>query len=200
MIDEIGKDKLEDPRPFGGEEEQATPEDSFNTDEGEPATEEEQTNYDLLVIRARKMMFGDSREKILTMLGASEKPSKGIGKVLRQSAKENGRDITDEVAVNAGSEIGEDLSDLAKSAGVFKYDSEEDEISELQDAMLYGVKAYGDGMIQSGEITPEIQAQAAKVTKEGNQREYDNAPKPKEDKLRTAVNKGIVSGAAQKGE
>ena len=140
------------------------------------------------------------------MLGSSERPSQGLGKVaamliksLRQSAKQSSREISDEVALNAGAEIIEDLSDLAKSAGVYTYESEEDEKSELEDSMLWGVKFYGDGMIQSGEITPEMQAQATKITKEGTQREYDNAPKPKEDKVRDGVRKGIVSGAAQGG-
>ena len=204
-MQEIGKDELENPRNFGaGAETTNEPEEEWNTDEGEPATEDEQQDYDLLVIRAQKIMFGDGREKILTLLGSGESPAKSIGqaesmliKSLRQSAKEQGRDISDEIALNAGAEIGEDLSELAKSAGVFKYDSEADELQELEDAMLWGVKLYGDGMIQSGEITPEIQQAAAKVTQENNQREYDGAPKPpkpKKNKVGDAVRQGIDQG------
>ena len=165
-------------------------------------------DYDLLVIRARKMMFGSGRANILKMLGSSETPAQGLGQVgsmliksLRESAKQGGRDISDEVAINAAAEIGKDLSDLAKSAGVYKYDSDKDELSELQDAMLWGVKYYGDGMIQSGEITPEMQAQAAKVTKEQNTLEVERNPMSDDQKksLQQSVKQGIDDGGAPAG-
>lgn len=209
MENTIGKDELEAPRAFGDKANDAAPA-NLNPDEGgEPATEEEQMDYDLLVIRARKMMFGDGREDILTMLGSSETPAQGIGKVgsmlvksLRQSAKQGGRDITDEVAINAAAEIGKDLSDLAKSAGVYKYDSDKDELEELEDAMLWGVKYYGDGMIANGEITPEMQAQAAQVVKEQNTMEVERNPdmtKEQRAGLKQSIQQGIADSGAPAG-
>lgn len=132
--------------------------------ESEQATPQEQEDYDLLSVRGRKIIFGEGRESILEMLGSSETPAKGIGEVaamimksLVSSAEQSGREISPDAAIEAGGDIVLDLNDLAKANGVFQYDSEEDETSELADAVLWGVKFYGDGMIQSGELTPEMQ-------------------------------------------
>lgn len=198
------KDATENPRGFGG-----TPDPELGTNEdGEvQATEEEQQNYEMLVIRGRKIMFGKGKENILKMLGSSETPAQGIGKVgsmllksLVQSAKQQGREIGAEVALNAAPEIAEDLNDLAKVNKVFQYDSPEDEEKELADAMLWGVKYYGDGMISANEITPEMQSQAREQVRQGIAEEQAAGPKktPIAAAVGNAVNQppGIVGGAA----
>lgn len=161
----------EKPRAFGNTDE-IEPE--LDEEGGELATEEEQQDYDMLVIRSGKMMLGEGRDNILDMLGSSETPAKGLGKVaamliksLVDSAKQGGREISPDAAMAAGAEVIEELSDLAKKNGIFQYDSEEEETSQLSDAMMWGVKFYGDGMVQAGEITPEIQSAAKQQVDEG---------------------------------
>ncbi len=187
----------ENPRGFGG---RPDPEPVTNADGDELATDSEQMDYDLLTIRAKKMIFGKGREKILKMLGTSETPAKGLGQVaamliksLMQSGKQKGREMAANAALEAGTEIIEDLNDLAKANNVFTYDSPEDEQKELDDAMLYGVKAFGDGMIQGGEITPEMQAMAQKEVDEGLAEEGA----PKQTPIAAAVGQAVQPPGGQ---
>jgi hypothetical protein len=165
----------------------------------EQATPDEQMDYDLLTIRARKMMFGKGKDKILTLLGSSEAPAKGIGKAgsmlmksLIQSSKQQGRNISPEAAVNAGASIAEDLNDLAKANGVFQYDSPEEEEKELADGVLWGIKLFGDGMIQDGELTPEISELAKTQVQDGiAEEEAQGGGIPQKTKVSDAVSKGM---------
>jgi len=199
-MEDFGKDKLTDSRVY--DDKGSTPIEAETNENGEEIpTEDEQLDYDLLTVRAQKIMFGSGRENILTMLGSSESPAKGLGKTasmlvksLMESAKQSGRKIDGNTAIHAGAEIVEDLSALAKSAGVFEYDSPEEEKKQMEDAMLWGVKFYGDGMVASGEITPEFQSLAKKQMEEGLEKEGAMAPKPKEDGVASAVKEGIASG------
>jgi len=179
----------ENPRGFGGA--------SSPVDDGPArATPEEQQDYELIAIRSRKMIFGPGKEKILEMLGSSESPAKGMGKVasmliksLVDSGKQQGREISPDAAINAGAVVLDDLNKLGKAKDVFQYDDQESEDKELQDAMLWGVKFYGDGMIAEGEVTPEIKNMARKQVKEGIAEEMSAGPKPK--KMATAVNQAV---------
>lgn len=199
MIDGKLESTTENPRGFGGTPD---PEPEVNEAGEELPTEEEQMDYDLLTIRGRKMIFGKGKEKILKLLGTAETPAQGIGqagsmiiKSLMASSKQSGREIDGNTAMHAATEIATDLNDLAKKNGVFQYDSPEDEQQELEDAMLWGAKYYGDGALSTGEITPEWQAMAQKQMDEGIAEEVAKAPKPKEDKLGSAVKKGIVESS-----
>jgi len=197
----------ENSRGFGGTA------DPVSEEEMEQATPEEQQDYDLLTIRARKMIFGKGKEKILELLGASESPAKGLGKTgsmlmksLIQSAEAQGRDVSPEAAVNAGASIAEDLNDLAKANGVFQYDSPEEEEKELSEGVLYGVKLYGDGMIADGELTPEISELAKKQVQEGIAEEEAQAGIPKKTKVASAVGEamnpmpeGLIGGQMKAG-
>jgi len=180
----------ENPRGFG---------DTVTPDEDqEQATPDEQQDYDLLTIRARKIIFGKGKEKILQLLGSSESPAKGLGKTgsmlmksLIQSAKAQGRDVSPEAAVNAGAAIADDLNELAKVNNVFQYDSPEEEEKELSEGVLYGVKIYGDGMIADGELTPEISDLAKKQVQQGIAEEEAQAGTPKKTKVAEAVSEGM---------
>jgi len=192
------------PRGFGGKE---------DPDQGaEKASPEEQQDYEMLTIRARKMMFGDGKDQILKMMGSSEAPAKGIGqaasmlvKSLISSSKEQGRDIGPDAAINAGSFIASELNELGKANGIFKYDTPQDEEKELKDAVLWGVKLYGDGMIESGEVTVEMSNLAKKQVVEEINKEAESGSLPKKNKMSQAVNnaveqpQGIVAGAMQSG-
>ena len=195
-------------RGFGGREDPAP---ELNESGEAAATEEEQQDYELLTVRARKLIFGDSKDKILTMLGTSETPSKGMGKAaamiiksLMDSAKQGGRELSQEAALEAGTDIIEDLSDLAKSNKVFEYDDDSDEQTQLEDAMLWGVKFFGDGQLQAGEITPELQQHARQVMDEGIAQEKAGKPNKVNAAVKDAINQpatapGLVSGAMQGG-
>jgi len=195
-MQDIPQDSTESPRSFGNREE--LPQDEENL-----ASEDEQLDNDLIVVRARKMMFGKGRENILKMLGSSPTPAEGIGKVaamlvrsLVQAAKEQSREIGEDVALNAGLEISEDLNELAKKNNVFTYDSPEDEQAELEDASLWGVKYYGDEMLANNEITPEMQESAKKQMGEGLRKELNIAKKPIAAGVEQAIgNGGIVNNA-----
>lgn len=191
------EDQVTDPRGFGG-----APDPEVETDEDGaiPATEEEQMDYDLLVVRARKMIFGKGREDILTMMGASESPAQAMGqagalliKAMLQSAKDQGREIEGDVAINAAPEIVEDLNELGKANGVFTYDTPEDEEQELADAMLWGVKYYGDGMVKGGEISPEMQKMAQQQVQEGLASEGAE-PGPQKTPIAAGVEQAVAPG------
>ena len=186
------EDKTEKPRVFGETEDMESEEDLR-------ATPEEQQDYELLVVRSRKMMFGKGKDKILSLLGSSESPSKGIGKAgsmliksLMQSGEQQGRKMSADAAVNAGTEVARDLNDLGKASGVFQYDSPEEEEKELKEGVLYGVKLFGDGMIAAGEITPELQKLAkSQVTQAIEDETGDKMPDAQMKPANAAVNQAM---------
>ena len=202
----IGKDQLEPGRNYN-DEGKAAPEAEVNENGEEVPTEEEQFDYDMLTIRAQKIMFGKGKDKILTQLGTAQVPAKGLGKVasmiiksLMDSAKQAGKDIDPNTALHAGAEVIEDLSALAKANGVYEYDSEEEELKQMNDSLLWAVKFYGDGMIKAGEITPEMQQMAKEQVQQGLQEELNNAPKmskEQENQLSQAVKQGINQQGGQ---
>jgi hypothetical protein len=186
-------DQTENSRGFGGSED---PDPETNEDGVVMATEEEQMQYDLLTVRARKMMFGPGKDDVLTMLGSSESPAEGIGQAgamimrsLYLAAKESGMDIASDVMIEAGSEVADDLNELGKSAGVFKYDSQEEENDQMEEAMLWGVKKYGDSMVENGEVTPEMMKDAQEVTAQGI--EDEGGPKRKVQPIADGVNEAM---------
>jgi len=162
------------------------------------------------------MMFGKGKEKILSLIGNSETPAKGMGKAasmlvksLMQSSKQQGREITPEVAINAGAFIVSELNELGKAKGVFKYDSPEEEEKEIKEGVLYGVKFYGDGLVANGEISPEMQKMAEKeviagIAEETEAKIRNEAPKKKgaAAAVSEAVNpkpQGLVGGMMEEG-
>jgi len=184
-------DQTTNPRGFGGTPDPAPAE---NEDGSVDATEAEQMQYDMLTVRARKMIFGKGKEKILTMLGSSESPSKAIGqagamimKALWQAAKKQGTEIASDVMIEAATEVADDLNELGKAKGIFKYDDQKSEDEEMEQAILWGIKFYGDGMVQSGEITPEIQKAAQEETARGIESEGG----PKRKPIAEGVNKAM---------
>ncbi len=192
-------------RGFGGRP------DPDGADEDIKATPEEQQDYEMLVIRGRKIIFGENKEQVLEMMGSSETPAKGLGqaaamiiKSLTSAAKEAGRDIGPDAAINAGTIIVSELNELAIKNNVFQYESQEDEDSEIKDGVLWGVKLYGDGMVQQGELTPEITEEAKNLVKNGIAE--DSGKKPQKNKMASAVGEavnppppGLISGAMDQG-
>lgn len=204
-MDEPLQGTTNNPRGFGGAP------DPVSEEEKNKASPDEQKDYEMLVIRGRKIIFGENKDDLLEMMGSSEAPAKGLGqaasmiiKSLTSAAKEQGRDIGPDAAINAGTLIVTELNELAVNNGVFKYESQKDEDSEIKDGVLWGVKLYGDGMVQSGELTPEItEAAKAQVTQGIQENEQKG---PQKNKMASAVGEamnqpqpGIIGGAMKEG-
>lgn len=210
MINDIIEGTTENPRKFeNGESQYVEPNENGEVQ----ASPEEQQDYDLLVTRARKMIFGKSKEKVLQVLGSSETPAKGMGmagamiaRTLVKSSEEQGRQINADVVTNAGIEIVQDLNDLAVVNNVFKYDSPEDENNEMSDALLWGVKFYNDQAKAAGEITPEMQKEAQTLVQQGIQEEQSGGGRMQKKPIPQGVNQamnpkppGLVGGAMSGG-
>lgn len=193
------QDKTENPRGF---DEVPDTGPQMNEAGEEIPTEEEQQDYDMLVARARKMMYGPSKDNILEAMGNAARPSKAMGNIaamllksLMNSAKTKGREIDPNTVLEAGAEVVEDLNELGKSKGIFKYDSDEDELAEMEDAMLWGVKAFGEDMMAKGEITPALQQQAQAAAQQGMTEEMATQMKPAAAGVKQAMNPGgIIAG------
>ena len=198
-------DQTEKPRGFGGT---ADPEPDPNEDGSVNATEEEQMQYDMLTVRSRKMIFGPAKDDVLKMLGASESPAKGMGeagamilKSLIDAAATKGTKINADVGTEAGTEVIDDLNELGKSAGVFQYDDEESEVKEMQDALLWGVKFYGEAANASSEIKKQAQVLMVEGMAE-EQGSKNQGPKKKSDPIAEGVSQamqpqGLVGGNMQ---
>ncbi len=180
----------ENPRGFGGREDP--------DQEQEKATPDEQQDFEMLSVRSRKMMFGEGKDQILKMMGSSESPSKGMGqaasmliKSLISSSKEQGREIGPDAALNAGGSVIDDLNELGKANGVFQYDSPDDEEQEMKDAIAWGVKLYGDGMIANNELTPEMSDMAKKEVVASINEDAKNGSLPKKSKMAESVGAAV---------
>jgi hypothetical protein len=199
------EDSTTDPRGFGGTKD---PDPILNEDGEEAASEEEQMMYDFLTVRARKMIFGPGKEKILTLLGTGESPAQVMGqagamimKSLVDSSKQSGRDIDTGIVINAGAEVVDDLNELGKANNIFQYESDKDEEQQVTDALMYGAKYYGDGQIANGEITPEFQAQAQAEVDRGLAEEGQPQKTPIAEGVGQAMQPkpGIVGSQVQSG-
>jgi len=209
-MDGMTEDTTGNPRGFGESE-------GVEMDDELKATPEEQQDYEILIIRSRKMMFGKGKEEILKLLGSSESPSKGIGKAgsmlikaLMQSGEQQGRKMSPDAAINAGAVVANDLNELAKANNIFQYDSPEEEEKQLKEGVLWGVKLYGDGMLEQNEISPEMQSLAKKqmvkaIEDETGDKMPNTQMKPVNAAVNQAVNQpqpmqGLVGGAMQQEE
>lgn len=131
----------------------------------ETATPEEQALYDKVVISAMHIIHGrSSRDSILDMLKTGE-PAKAIGataarviELVQKGAGSAGQDIPEDVLINAGGEIIEQLTDLAVGAGAVEAQSDAQIQSIHEQAVVYGIQAYssnkhaGDAMAAEGEM------------------------------------------------
>jgi hypothetical protein len=198
-------DSTEKPRGFGGTPD---PEPETNEDGSVNASEEEQMQYDLLTVRARKMIFGRKKNEVLKLLGAADSPAESMGRTgalllkgLIDAAASKGMKINSDVGTEAGAEIVEDLNELGKSAGVFTYDDKESEVKEVEDALLWGVKFYGEAMQSGKQLTPELQKEAQVLTVEGLAEEQGQSPQKKPNAIADGVSQamapqqGLVGGS-----
>jgi len=191
-MDKVTNPNDGDTRAFGN-----TPEVEPETDKDGrvTASQEEQENYDMIVSRAIKIIHGEGQDDILKLMGASESPAEGMGRVtadiirvIYQSAKEGQRDITPEVLMYAGVEIIQELSEFGQARGVFEYEDTDEEATQIQDAGMYATQFYGKAEQAAGEIPPEMKSQAQQKVASEIEKEKGPAEAAPVD------NAGIING------
>lgn len=184
---ENGNDEVKDTRAFG-----STPEVEPETnDKGEVvASEEEQQAYDMVVSRGIKIIYGQGKDDILKLMGASESPGQGMGRVVANivsviynQAKENGKEVPDDVLMHAGFELIQELSEYGTTKGVFEYENDKEEEQEIQDAVMWATKYFGESQQAAGKITPEMKQQAGMQVQKGLEEEQGPAEPAPEDNV-----------------
>jgi len=181
------------------------PEEEINENGERPASEDEQLEYDMILARAEKYIFGKGKEQVLKLLGSGETPAQSIGqaaamviRLIGQAAKGSGKELRPAAMQEAGMDLVEDLSELGKVAGVFQFADEAEEQEQLEQAVFYGMKYYGEAMQKAGEITPEMQQQAQSQMDQGLAAEQAAAGPPPEEE-QPAPKKGMIAGAMSSG-
>lgn len=193
------------PRGFGADQ---APPPSGDPYEGEdqPATEEEQAQYDLVVARAVKFIHGEGRENTLKMMAAGAKPAEGVGtaaanivKMIEQSAGKSGKAFADGVLFHAGAEIVEELMEFGEQAGVFEFRDDAEAQQEMDESIMYALKAYGEGGLAAGTIPQEEIDSSKKYMQEGIAREEANgtAPPLPAELQQQAPNPAVQQGVQQ---
>lgn len=138
-------------------------------DEEQPnVTPEEQAAYDKVVVGAQAMIWSD--ETMPAILGklrdfARQKgPAFAIGHTAamilasqRANAEEAGEKLDDELLLEAGTEVVAELLEIAVAAKLVKPADQERVFNE---AVLEGVRVFGEDDLKEGRITPEKQKAA----------------------------------------
>ena len=151
-------------RPFGADAETVEEEDPNAEIEASP---EEQADYELVVARAYKFIYGAGKDQTLKMLSAGESPAAGIGRAtamilraIKTSAEQSGKKIEGDILFHAGAELVEDLSEFGKTAKVFEFRDEAEDEQQTQEALFYAMKYYGEEAMANGEVDQEAAQQA----------------------------------------
>ncbi|MBP2230835.1 hypothetical protein J2847_004144 [Azospirillum agricola] len=108
-------------------------------------TPEEQAQYDQFIDRAFRLIYDQkSFPTILKRLTATPDPVEGLAAVvvmvvtrLRDSAKQQGVEISPDVLYHGGAELLEDVADTAAKAGIYQYTPEEMEKALYRALDLY---------------------------------------------------------------
>lgn len=156
--------RTEDPRGFGedaapGEEQDSATGSSPLAGPDQPASDEEQAMYNLVVSRAIKFMYGQGKNQVLKVMGAAETPAKGVAQaavmIIRRmvdSAQQQNQQISEDVLYNAGVEIVENLMNLGVHFGVFQFKDDKEAAQQQDEALGWALNYYGNDALQRGEI------------------------------------------------
>jgi hypothetical protein len=175
------------------------PEDGEEEEAGN-VSPEEQDMYDTVMVAALAQIYSDQTFPTVVEKLKSQKEEIGAGightaamilMSIKGAAEQQGKQIPDDVLFGAGQEVVAELIQVAIDAKLMD-EAQTDDI--LQQAMLEGMKVFGQSEIDSGQVTPEMQAQAkadlAQVQAEqGGVPGQASAPQPKPA--------GIVAGGMQ---
>ena len=122
--------------------------------EGQPnVTPEEQQLYDQIVDNAYQIIYDPkTTDNLLSRITQSGNPIEGLASVafmvvstLEESAKKAGQPIPQDVLFHAGTEILEELADLALEEGVHDFKEEEIEGAFFSAMDMYGAQAEKNG-------------------------------------------------------
>lgn len=151
------------------EQQEGSEEDMGGEEEQSNVTPEEQGAYDTVVKAALSMIYvedGSFSAIVEKIKGESDKNglAYGIGhtaamilRSITEGAKQQGREVPEDVLLPAGQEVVAELVEVAVKAGLAK---EADQEKLFSEAVMNGVQEYGKAALSAGEITPEQQAQA----------------------------------------
>jgi hypothetical protein len=156
-----------DPRAMG--EEPMEGEDEM--EDGEPASDQEQMQYNDLVTGAMSMLYEnpDTAQQIAQKLKGEigqGRPDVAIGKQaatimlsLVGGLKQQGLQPDPDIVLNAGMEVLAEIIEIAERTGLVKPGDEQ----LAQDAAFEATNYFGDQEMKNGSITPEMQAQAKEM-------------------------------------
>lgn len=146
---------------MGGEDDEAG--------EGEPVSPQEQAQYNDVVSGGMSILYSDPNHAATIAKNiANEAKTKGLAVAMGQQTalimlavvrglKQKGADPDPDVVQHAGMEILAEIYEICERTSQIP-EGQEEQIK--QDAMYEGTRFYGDRMLKSGEITPEMQQQA----------------------------------------
>lgn len=141
--------------------------DDDGEEESPNVTPEEQRLYDTVVLAAQSLIYADvSRKMVVQKLRdeGRENPAFAIGHTaamlmlsIRGNAEDQGVEIPDDILLAAGQEIVADLLDIAQAARLV---TKADRDKVYEQAVLEGVRAFGEDELRNKRITPELQSKA----------------------------------------
>ena len=153
----------ENAEPASMEQQEGSEEDSPNV------SPDEQAAYDTVVKAALSMIYvedGSFSAIVEKIKGEADKNglAYGIGhtaamilRSITEGAKQQGREVPEDVLLPAGQEVVAELVEVAVKAGLA---SEADQEKLFSEAVMNGVQEYGKAAMNAGEVTPDQQAQA----------------------------------------
>ena len=132
-----------------------------NPPQEEPASPEEQREYDNVVNTALTFIFDkDSNERIVQMMRGSDDPIQTVANLAVSVGdvyeKRNGK-ISDEVAGDAAAEVIEVLFDLGEKAGAWESREEDMEMALYKVYELWGESHQGELQTASSEMAEQFQ-------------------------------------------
>lgn len=124
-------------------------------DQSEQASPEEQKQYDMFVSNAMKLMYDPkSFPKLMQSMDSGADPVDGLANAAamvvsstEQSMRQSGMEMDDEILLNAGSEIVEQLADLSKESTGKEFSQ-----NDINSALYRGVDLYREMKTNSGQI------------------------------------------------
>ncbi len=128
--------------------------------QGEPnVSPEEQAAYEQFVNKGYELIYGDDRQEAIKQQlaqAAQKDPVMGLAGVasaivrrLKDSAEKAGKPVSPDVLLHGGTEILEDLADLAKQNGIHDFTDD-----ELEKALLLAMDMFQAGELQAGKLDP----------------------------------------------
>ena len=162
--------------------------------EEEPnVTAEEQEQYNLFVTNGMKILHNMSSSKqLVEVIRGDGNPVQGLANALvlivtkvEDSAKKGGQELTGDVLLHGGTELLEQIVEVAEAAGIHKFTEKQME-SALYIAMdQYGQARQGQGALPDNQLRIDMQ-ELQQADQQGNIEEMvpgiteyaENAPKP----------------------